>query len=140
MTDITREPWNDPAKTGIAAFPSRMNGQSVQAVLLVDKAGEPVDPADGEATMGATSVVSSVAAAVVSTLLKVANVTRIELLIENDSPSEDLYIKYGTAASLTDFSKKLEPGDAISIDTYNGIVHGIWSAAIGDARITEVTP
>ena len=143
MADITKEPWMDPLKNDIAAN-KRMEGTSVKAVLLVGPDGEPYASNGGSLTVnigdkGENSAVTSVAAAVADTLLKAANDDRVELIVENDSATADLYIKYGSGASTSSFTKKLEPGDALAIDTYTGVVHGYWSVASGNARVTEVT-
>jgi len=64
------------------------------------------------------------------------------LVIFNDSV-QTLYIRFGSsAASLSDWSVKLLPGDLYEIGnniTYYGAVHGIWAAAdaSGKARVTE---
>ena len=92
----------------------------------------------GGSSQGATSVVTSVSASVTSVELLASESTRIEAIIENDSTS-DLYIKYGTGASVTSYTKKLLQGDAIVINTYTGVVSGIWISATGFARITQIT-
>lgn len=60
--------------------------------------------------------------------------------IYNDS-SADLYVKFGTAASPTDFTVKIPAGGYYEVPgtgPYGGIITGIWSAAVGNARCTEV--
>ena len=71
-----------------------------------------------------------------------ASSDREGMLILNDSV-QTLYIKFGTAAAtVTDYSVKLLPGELYEIGnniTYYGAVHGIWAAAdaSGKARVTE---
>lgn len=57
----------------------------------------------------------------------------------NDS-SAILYLKFGTTASATSYTVKLEPGDFYESPEYyaNGRVDGIWSSATGTARVTEI--
>lgn len=85
-----------------------------------------------------TATVTSVAGSVSSVELKAANTRRKALIIANDSATT-LYVKYGTAASATSYTHKLETDDEVVIDDYNGVVHGIFLVAVGNARITEVT-
>ena len=144
MADLTREPWNDPGKNAIAVAPSRMNGESVQAVILIGPDGEPYSSVGGSLTVnignkGGTSSVTSVAGSASSVQLLVAETDRIEAIIENDSTT-DLYIKFGAGATSSSYTKKLEPGDALVVNSYTGVIHGVWASATGNARITEVTP
>lgn len=60
--------------------------------------------------------------------------------VHNDSTAV-LYIKYGTAAATTDFTVKV-PADGyfeFPYPVYRGATTGIWSAANGSARCTEVS-
>jgi hypothetical protein len=142
MADITKEPWNDPAKNTIAAN-KRMEGTNVKAVLLVGPDGEPYSSTGGSLTVsankGANVANTVVASSATDVLLLAAEPSRVEAVIENNS-TEDLYVKYGTGATTSSFTKKLLPGDAIVVTSYVGVVHGVWSAVNGDAQITEVTP
>jgi hypothetical protein len=61
-------------------------------------------------------------------------------MIYNDS-SATLYVKFGSGASTTDFTVKIPADTYFEIpgpDPYDGQVTGIWSAAAGSARCTEV--
>ena len=92
-----------------------------------------------------TAAVTSVSAATSSTLL-FAEQNSVKLhdafarTIYNDSTAT-LYVKLGTAASTTSFTIKLEAGGYYELPApvYDGAVQGIWSAATGAARLTEVT-
>lgn len=87
----------------------------------------------------AAAVTSVASSATVVTLLA-ANTARRRALIFNDSATADLYIKFGSNASTTDFTHKVARGAAMPPEEmYNGIITGIWSAAVGSARITEIT-
>jgi len=88
-----------------------------------------------------TSAVTSVPAAVVSTSLLAANTNRRGATVFNDSATAGLYLKLGTAASATSFTVLIPPNNYYELPdpAYTGIVHGIWTAAVGDARITELT-
>lgn len=114
-----------------------------------------VPAARGQATMaGSLSVVtasdqlgsstaslSSVASSATSVQLLAANSSRRRTMIVNDSASATLYVKFGTTASSSDYTFKLNPGDMYESPTqpvYTGRIDGIWSAAVGNARITEM--
>jgi hypothetical protein len=88
-----------------------------------------------------TSAVTSVAAAVVNTSLLAADTTRRGAMIFNDSASANLYVKLGSTASLTSFTALVPPSGYYELPypVYTGAIDGIWDAAVGDARITELT-
>ena|SRR3990167_3826492 len=88
---------------------------------------------------GATSATSSVASSVTVVTLKALNANRVKLVVFHDDTASTLYVKEGATATTTDFTYKLLPGDTLIIDDYTGIVTGIWSAATGNARVTETT-
>jgi hypothetical protein len=86
-----------------------------------------------------TATVTSVAAAVVSTPLVLANSSRQGVIVYNDSP-ERLYVKCGVGASLTSFTALVRQGDYWELPFgYLGDIEGIWTAAGGFARVTEFT-
>jgi len=88
-----------------------------------------------------TSAVTSVAAAAASTSLLVSNTARRGATIFNDSATANLYIKLGATASLTSFTVKITFGGYYELPypAYTGAIDGIWDAAVGSARITELT-
>lgn len=61
-------------------------------------------------------------------------------LVYNDS-SAALYLKFGSAASTSDFTVKI-PADSLfevpGTGPYGGVVTGVWASATGNARVTEV--
>jgi len=144
ITDVTKEATTAPAAPvgtwGMSIYrtvlPTYVNGQasilhtSINGELLTSQAAP------------TTATVTSVAAAVVSTTILALNASRKAATVFNDSVSETLYLKLGAAASLISFTTKLGPGAYYEVPSpvYTGIITGIWSAAIGSARITEITP
>ena len=86
----------------------------------------------------AAAALSNVSGATSSTTLQASNTDRLRLDIYNDSESA-LYVKFGSSASTTSFTKKLEPFQSMSEDLYTGIVTGIWDSAVGAARMSELT-
>lgn len=87
-----------------------------------------------------TATLSNVADQATTIQLLAANAARKGCVIWNDS-TEDLFIKYGTTAALTDATYKI-PADAqwtMVAPFYTGRIDGIWrNNASGSARITEL--
>jgi hypothetical protein len=53
-----------------------------------------------------------------------------------------LYLKYGSGASATSYTTQVQPGTLYEFPqpkVYPGLVTGIWTAANGNARCTEVS-
>lgn len=89
-------------------------------------------------TKGATAWVNTIAASISSVQVAAANQDRKTLTVVNTGVN-NIYVKYGTAASLTSYTHRLTANDSVVIDDYNGVVHAIWDVAVGDAIATEVT-
>lgn len=84
--------------------------------------------------------ITSVAASASSVSLLAANTGRKMMMVFNDSASAILYLKFGTTASPTSYTVQIPAGGYYEMPTaaiYRGAIDGIWSAAVGDARITE---
>lgn len=62
-------------------------------------------------------------------------------MVYNESASATLYLSFSaTAASLTAYSVQVPPMGYVELPiTYTGQLRGIWSAAVGNARVTEMT-
>jgi hypothetical protein len=88
-----------------------------------------------------TAAVTSPASSATNGTLLAANIARIGMTVFNDSTAT-LYMKYGATASLTSFTVQMGPGAywEMPVPIYTGQIDGIWSAANGNARITEMTP
>lgn len=87
----------------------------------------------------ATATGSNVTASASSGQLLASNTARLGATIYNDSTAA-LYVKFGTTASATDFIVKLAAGAYYEVPqpVYTGRIDGIWAAANGNARITEL--
>lgn len=73
--------------------------------------------------------------------LLAANANRLGVMIVNDS-DQDLYLKYGNAATATSYTAVLPAGSYWEMPKpiYTGDIDGIWAAdGTGAARITELT-
>jgi hypothetical protein len=73
-----------------------------------------------------------------SVTLLAANANRKGATIFNDSAAT-LYVKFGTTASATSFNATLGRREYLEVANYTGRIDGIWTAAAGAARITELT-
>jgi len=93
------------------------------------------------ANKSGTSALTDVAASASSVTILSANAARNYAMIHNDSVSATLKLKYGATASATSFTgQPIRPGQSAFIDDgYTGRIDGIWDAAVGTARITELS-
>jgi hypothetical protein len=85
---------------------------------------------------GNTAVVTSVSSSASNQTLKVANLDRNQIIIQNDS-TQILYVKYGATATSSDYTIKVLPDDVL-VTSYTGRIDGIWVAANGSAKVTEI--
>lgn len=151
--------WNINNITGTVSLPtgaatettlSTLNGKIpanltvTSTRLLVDGSGV-TQPVSGTVTSNAqksaTATLSNVAGSASSVVILAANANRLGATIYNDSTAI-LYLKFGTTASTTSFTVKLNPDDFYELSgppLYTGILHGIWGSATGAARVTELT-
>lgn len=109
-------------------------GSATGAARMTELAGAfpPVDAAG-------TSTLANISGSASSVTLQANNANRLGLEIINDSTAI-MYIKYGSAASVTSYTKKLYPQEAFSLTVrYTGLITGIWESATGAARVTELT-
>lgn len=126
-------------------------GSHVQAMKLLSGVAGSTDPIGGDSTNGmdvdvtrlpksATAALSNVNASVSDVSLLASNANRLGATFYNDSPAV-CYLKLGTgAASSTSFTVKLEQDDYYEVPAnFTGEVRGIWTAATGAMRVTELT-
>ena len=88
----------------------------------------------------ASTTVTQVASSATNVTLKASNASRKGLYVFNDSTAA-LFVKFGATASATSFTVKIAAGGYYEMPTrptYTGIVDGIWSAANGNAYVTEL--
>lgn len=84
-----------------------------------------------------TGTLSNVSASATSVTLLSASGTRKGFRVYNDSASA-VYIKYGTTASTTSFTVRVEAYGFYSEEDYGGRVDAIWTTATGTARVTGI--
>lgn len=85
----------------------------------------------------ATPTLTNVSASASSVTLLSANTASKQRVMFNDSAST-CFVKFGTTASSTSFTYRLLPYATLET-TYAGRIDGIWLAATGSMRVTEVT-
>lgn len=89
----------------------------------------------------ASSAVTSVASSATTVSLLASNAARKNAAFFNESTAI-LYLKLGATASLTSYTVQIPSQGYYELPTgkiYSGAIDGIWSAANGSARITELT-
>jgi hypothetical protein len=107
---------------------------SVAGTATVTGTVTPVKISGGTATLANVSDTAS------STAILASNANRVGFAVFNDSTSA-LYLKFGTTASSTAFTVKLDAGAYYELagnGVYTGPLDGVWvSDASGAARVTE---
>lgn len=89
----------------------------------------------------ASSSVTSVVSAAVSTSILASNANRRMAIMVNDT-DKNAYVKLGATASTTSFSYKLTPGQTLElpIPVYTGAIDAIWDTLpTGSMRVTEIS-
>lgn len=130
---------------------SSLNGSAVPAqqvqrvaLCLITANGTAVDISTGAplvvASTAGTGTETNVASSASNGTLLASNAARKGFVIFNDSTAT-LYAKFGATASLTSFTYKVGPGATLESPAvvYTGQIDGIWDAANGNARITELS-
>lgn len=86
-----------------------------------------------------TAALTNVASSLSNQTLLAANANRLGAAIYNDSTA-NLFVKLGATASSTSFTLKMAAGGYYEVPfQYTGQIDGLWDAANGAARVTEVT-
>lgn len=88
-----------------------------------------------------TATLSNVASSATSVTLLSSNAARKGMTIFNDS-TQVLYVKFGTTASATSYTVQIASMGYYELPffgLYTGRIDGIWAAANGNARMTEMT-
>jgi hypothetical protein len=122
----------DTSLTVTVAFTTTASGQTGQRIAQRQIV---------QTGFASTAAVTSVASSATNVTLLSSSANRIGMTVYNDSTAV-LYLKYGTVASLTSFTVQMGPAAywEMAQPIYTGQIDGIWSAANGNARITELTP
>jgi len=89
----------------------------------------------------ASATLTNVAASVTTVTVLALNISRKHAVFFNDSTSI-CYLKFGSAASTSSYTVQMAANSYYELPTfymYNGILAGIWIAASGNMRVTELT-
>lgn len=100
--------------------------------------GNAVEVAPGGTSL---SVLTSVASVNSATQLLAANVARAAAYFFNDSTAI-LYLAFANTASTSSYTVQIASNsfyEMPSLPCYQGVISGIWSAANGNVRITELS-
>jgi len=84
-----------------------------------------------------TASISRVSVTNASTTLKTSNSSRITLIIFNEG-NQPIYVKYGSTASVTDYTIIIPSGQGYTVANYTGIVTAITSASTSNVQVTEL--
>lgn len=109
-------------------------------VAIVDANGDQITTFTSVVTPPSTATITSVASSAVSVTLLAANADRRRVVINNES-TKKLYIAFAATATATAYTYTVAPQQVWDgvLNDYTGDISGIWAAANGFARITEVT-
>lgn len=134
-TVVSTPPAN--ASTNITQF----GGNAVATGAGAGGNGVPRVTISSDSTQKATtSTLTNVSASASNVQLLASTAGRRGAMFVNDSTAS-LYMKFGTTATTSSFTVKVGPGGyyEMPLPIYTGQIDGIWSAANGAVRITELT-
>ncbi len=121
----------------IALLPASLGQKTMDNSFAVTVASDQSLPTTSVPLTSASVTRVSASATVVD--LKASNTARRGLYVFNELLSAVLYIKLGSAATLTDYTLSVPPGGyyELPLPVYTGVVTGIWASAAGAAQVTE---
>lgn len=96
--------------------------------------------AGGGGSTSSSATLTNVSSSATSVTILSSNASRKGAIVYNDS-TQVLFLKFGSTASSSSFTYRLGPGETwemASIVVYTGVIDGIWAAANGNARVTEL--
>jgi hypothetical protein len=107
------------------------------SVALYDASGNQLSGFDS--SRPATATLTSVPASVTSVVLAALNAARRQLIIVNNG-SKTLYVAFAATATTSAFSFIISSNATWigNMNSYTGVVSGIWSAVNGNAQVTEI--
>lgn len=125
----------------LASVPSHaVTNAGTFAVQAAQSGAWTVVTTGGAVSSGGTATLTNVNDAATNATLLSANSSRMGFSIFNDSTST-LYMKFGTTASSTSYSVRIDPYgyyEMFGHGVYTGRIDGIWSVdSSGAARVTE---
>lgn len=111
----------------------------VSRYVAVDSVGKLIIVGAVTLPKSTSTATNSVSASASNVTLLSSNSSRLGATIWNDSTTATLYVKLGTTASTSDYTAQLYPSGYYELPyNYSGRVDGIWTAAVGSAKVTEL--
>lgn len=107
----------------------------------VDASGNLIISPTSAPPQSANATLSSVASSATTVVLSAANPNRKGWYVFNDSTAI-LYLAFAATASLSSYTVQIPANTFYEMPpepVYTGTISGIWSAANGNARITELS-
>lgn len=145
MADNTLQNGTDTIATDdVASLSAKV--QRVKAGFGVDGSYADVSTSNGlpvQWETATTATLSNVSASASSVSLAASNAARAGLIVYNDS-DYTLFLKFGTAASSTSFTYRVEAGGTYEmvLPTFTAAIEGTWDSSggtpSGTARVTEL--
>jgi hypothetical protein len=115
-------------------------GEYAEQVVAVNADGSSIGGGGGGEAPATAGAFTSVANAAADGQVLSENVDRKGATVFNDDATATANLALGFAASATDFSVKLGPGDYYEVPFgYTGEIRRFSSAATGNLRVTELT-
>ena len=115
------------------------------AIAIVDVNGDQLPgvgaiPVTFTAPRPATATLTSVSSTAVSVTILASNAARYQFIVHNLS-SKILYLAFAATASATAFTVEIAANAEYEsvLNSYTGVISGIWSAVNGSAKVTEIT-
>ncbi len=122
-----------------AKLPAALGQTTMAASLSVAIASNQSTLPVSQGAVATTATLANVSGATSSTSIFASNGSAKARQVTNDSTAS-LYLKFGTTASATSYTVLIPPQGyyEFPLPVYTGAVDGIWTAANGAARTTEV--
>jgi hypothetical protein len=129
--------------TKTPALGQALAAASVPVVLTASQLSTltPLTSVTTSETTSSTATLTNVSGSATSVSILASNASRKNAMFFNDS-SATLYLKFGTTASTTSYTVQLVSNAYYELPVgkiYTGAIDGIWSAANGAVRVTELT-
>lgn len=114
------------------------SGVRTAAVAVYDANG--VQLSGFDSSRPATATLTSVPSSATSVSILAANAARRQVIVVNES-SKTLFLAFAATATQTAYTVSVAGGATYvsPINSYTGVISGIWATANGNARVTEIT-
>ncbi len=130
---IATQTLDDTFEAGVSVIVDA-SGVRAKSLAISAAGAAKVEPA-----VAVSATLSNVASSASNVTLLASNAARKGAAIYNDS-TQILYVKFGATASATSFVVAMAAASYYEFPqpVFTGIVDGLWAAAQGSARVTEI--